>query len=300
MNGILVALKPPGMTSHAVVAFIRRLMRVKVGHTGTLDPTACGVLTLCIGQGTKLAEFLVQDEKTYRAEITFGATTDTQDAEGQVLSRASSAHLTEAEVRSALETLVGDIAMPVPVYSAVKRNGRKLYEAARRGIQLEAPIRVMHIDRICLLQFIAGEGARALVEINCAKGTYVRSISTRLGERLGCGAYLSFLLRTRVGKHTLRDALTLEEIESLWEAKRLQNEIVDLAQALPHFPLVGLDWGSIRRLSHGNPCIIEGGAVPTDAPLRVVNPFGTLVCIADAVASDFGGYIITPRKVFNI
>jgi len=296
MNGLLVVLKPSGMTSHDVVEFVRRLTGVKVGHTGTLDPAAAGVLVLCLGQATRLAELLAQDAKTYRAEITLGISTDTLDAEGQITNRADASAVSRELMAEVLADLVGEIEMPVPVFSAVKRGGQKLYEAARRGEDVEAPMRLMQIDNCELLEFEAAEVSKALVEIHCSKGTYVRSIAALIGEKLGCGAHLSFLLRTAVGRWGLADALTLEEVEELAAEGRLQGCLISCADALPHLPLFGLGWGLVNALRHGTAQYVGGAIFPSHTLLRVIDPQGELVCLAEA-CPDLGAYLITPKKV---
>jgi len=296
VNGVLVVLKPTGMTSHDVVAFVKRLCGVKVGHTGTLDPSAAGVLVTCLGAATRLAPLVTESSKVYRAEITLGVTTDTLDAEGKLTGQRDASAIRREQVEQVLAGLVGELEVPVPLFSAVKRNGRKLYELARRGEKVATPVRRMTINRCRLLEFEGGKQARVLVEIECAKGTYIRSIAALVGEKTGCGGYLSFLLRTRVGCWGLEDTLTLEEIEAAATEGKLGERLIPCARALPHLPLFSFEWAMVDKLRHGEAVLVGGLFPPTDSLLRIVDPDGRLVCLAQA-RPEMGGYRITPRKV---
>ncbi len=210
MNGFLNVLKPPGMTSAAVVGYVKRMTGEKhVGHAGTLDPEASGVLPVMLGRAARLFDYLVDKEKTYVAECAFGAATDTQDATGRVIETGSN-YPTIGQVREAVTHLVGDIEQRPSVYSAIKQDGKPLYERARDGEQVEAPVRTVHVSSIDVHEETAGHGVR--MTIRCGRGTYIRSICDDLGKLTGCPAHMRFLLRAQSGVFTLDTAMTLEEI----------------------------------------------------------------------------------------
>jgi len=210
MFGLLNVNKPPGPTSHDVVARVRRLLprRTKVGHTGTLDPFAGGVLVLGVGPATRLAPHVSEGAKQYRAEVTFGATSTTDDVEGE-LTPTGAAVPREADLAAVLGEFVGQIDQVPPAHSAVHVDGRRAYELARRGEAVDLPARPVRIDALELLGCADG---RAVIRIDCGKGTYIRALARDLGRRLGCGAYCSALTRTRVGPFTLAQARQLDRL----------------------------------------------------------------------------------------
>ena len=214
MDGCINLLKPAGMTSHDAVGAFRRILRMKkIGHTGTLDPMACGVLCICAGKATRAAEYLESDEKSYRCELRLGMTTDTGDIWGDVTggSPEAAASVTEEKVLQALESMRGEQLQYPPMYSAVRVNGKKLYEYARKGETVERKPRRILIRDIRPVRVLEEPGV-VVFDVDCSKGTYVRTICTDLGEKLGCGAAMSFLLRTASGHLSIRDAVTFEEI----------------------------------------------------------------------------------------
>jgi tRNA pseudouridine55 synthase len=232
MDGIIVVDKPAGMTSADVVARVKRkLGGVKIGHTGTLDPMATGVLPLCLGEATKLSGVLTADDKRYDGELELGAETDTLDATGAVVRerRAEAAGVSEAMVLEAMASLSGDQLQVPPMYSAIKKDGRRLHALARAGEEVVRAPRPVRIDRFELLQF-APPWARFTVD--CSKGTYVRSLVADLGERLGCGANLTALRRTRSGGFTIEQAVPLDEIDPA----RVAAALVDPARATDDLP----------------------------------------------------------------
>ncbi len=255
-SGVLNLLKPPGMTSHDVVDVLRRLTGVRrIGHTGTLDPGACGVLVLCVGRATRIAEFLTGQEKGYRAEFTFGVDTDSGDAYGEVLSQVEATGLRREEVEAALAEFTGEIQQVPPMVSAVKVGGRRLYERARRGESIEVPARRVEISEFRLIEFTPGIKPRALVNVECTKGTYIRALARDLGVRLGVGAHASFVLRTHVGGLPLERSLTLEEIAAVASAGRLDSAMVSVDEALADMPAVELTPSQRRQ-------VLDGGAIP--------------------------------------
>jgi tRNA pseudouridine55 synthase len=216
IHGVLNVLKPPGMTSHDVVSLVRRRLGTKrVGHTGTLDPAAAGVLTVCIGQATRLIEYLPTG-KEYTAEISFGYETDTCDAVGQTIKKGDAGVVTTETLEQVLEPFRGTITQTPPMHSAVKVGGRKLYELARNGeTAIEIPTREVHISRLQVTKYWSdASGARAMMEIECSGGTYIRSLVRDIGRALGCGATMTFLVRTRNGSFALGESCILEAIEN--------------------------------------------------------------------------------------
>lgn len=255
MNGILNILKPPGLTSHDVVAIVRRVAGMKkVGHTGTLDPQAAGVLPICLGQGTKVSQFLLDSTKKYRAEATLGIITDTQDAYGNVL-QVSDAIPAPDLIEKTLLSFLGAYEQVPPMYSALKQGGKKLYELAREGIEVERAPRQVWIEAIDILKI---EGNIVRFDVTCSKGTYVRTLCHDLGQRLGCGAMMSFLLRTRTGNFPLEEAVTLEELRAVADIRPL---LYPVDHALSHLPAVYLD-------AYGGKAALNGAKIPSNHWLK--------------------------------
>ena len=210
MFGFLNVYKPKGMTSHDVVACLRRVTKIKqIGHTGTLDPFAEGVLPICIGKATRLIEYL-SDEKAYIATVQFGKSTDTYDLEGEFVSE-SDVKVSKDNVLIALKSFEGEIEQTPPIYSALKVNGKKLYEYARAGVDVEIKSRKVFIEKIELLSFDE-LNQTAEIYIKCSKGTYIRSITHDLGQNLACGAYLIKLIRSQAGDFFLKESINLNDI----------------------------------------------------------------------------------------
>ncbi|MBI4267334.1 MAG: tRNA pseudouridine(55) synthase TruB [Chloroflexi bacterium] len=211
MDGILNINKPLGETSFGIVAMVKRLTgQRRVGHAGTLDPMATGVLPVCLGQGTRVIEFLADATKSYRAEIELGITTDTYDGEGQVVQRVDSSSVSRDQLISALQSFVGIIHQTPPMYSAVKHHGKPLYQLARAGITVERKSRPAKIHQ---LELVDWQPPVATLEVVCGKGTYIRSLAHDLGQTLGCGAYLKSLVRTRYGPFDLDSAISVPQLE---------------------------------------------------------------------------------------
>jgi tRNA pseudouridine55 synthase len=248
---VLIVLKPVGMTSHDVVDAVRRSASTRrVGHTGTLDPGATGVLVLCLGQATRIAEFLSEADKEYRVEVAFGRSTDSGDVYGETVYTGDPGGLSEAAIAASLSDFIGEIEQVPPMTSAVHVGGRRLYEAARRGETVEAGPRRVRIDAVDLLEFSAA-AARARLHVRCSKGTYIRRLCHDLGDRLGCGAHAAFMVRTRVGRYPLADALTLEELAGLAARGELDSAIVSPDDALSDLPAVELSAAQRQAVMHG-------------------------------------------------
>lgn len=254
MNGILNVLKPPGMTSHDVVNYIRRLTGIrKVGHTGTLDPAAAGVLPVCLGKATRITRFLLND-KAYRVEIIFGVSTATGDGEGEIIERCDASYLSDQSVEAVLSHFKGKIEQVPPMTSAVHYQGKRLYELARAGQVVEREPRRVNIYslRLVRLKEWGTRTPRAFLDIACSAGTYIRTLCMELGQRLGCGAYMSFLLRLRAGIFVLSKTRTLEEILALKKSGELEASLVSMNGALGHLKAVQVKTGAIPAVRSGN------------------------------------------------
>ncbi|SFU91132.1 tRNA pseudouridine(55) synthase TruB [Butyrivibrio sp. INlla21] len=225
-NGLINIYKEPGFTSNDVVAKLRGILRQKkIGHTGTLDPDAVGVLVVCLGTGTKLVEMLTDHDKEYIAVCRLGVVTDTQDMSGNVL-ETSEVNVTREELHEAARAFVGDYDQIPPMYSAIKQGGKKLYELAREGIEVERKPRHVHIGAIMILDDSHLEKEHFFtMEVKCSKGTYIRTLCHDIGQRLGCGAAMQHLTRTKVGAFGLEDAITLTQVEELRDAGTLGEKI---------------------------------------------------------------------------
>lgn len=252
MDGVINIIKPPGMTSSNVVVDVRRLFHVKkVGHTGTLDPGAAGVLPICIGKATKLFDYLVNKDKEYVCEIAFGSATDTFDAYGAITD--SGRNVSKAELLSTLNRFIGPQEQLPPMFSAVNYQGKKLYQLAREGQTVVPEERRRKID-IYALDFIEQTMVnRFLFHIHCSKGTYIRTLCMDIAGELQTCAYMSFLLRTRAGPFALESALTLAQAEKLRDAGALETAIMPVEQVLRALPEVCVNKSMQKRILNGNP-----------------------------------------------
>lgn len=244
MNGIIIIDKPSKLTSHDIVYAVRRLTGIKkVGHTGTLDPMATGVLPVCIGNATKVADMLTLSDKAYIAEFILGKTTDTQDADGNVLTE-SDVSCTAEEIRAAAAAFVGEIYQTPPMYSAIKQNGKKLYELARKGIEVERKPRRITINSIDILEI---DIPRVKIDVSCSKGTYIRTLCSDIGEKLGTGAYMTSLRRTKTGNFTIEESHTLEEIKNAGAEKF----IIPTDRMFMEYPAVTLNPKQVKSVTNG-------------------------------------------------
>lgn len=252
-HGFVNLLKPPGVTSHDAVSSLRRILGTKaIGHAGTLDPAASGVLPLAVGKATRLLEYLVAQEKTYIGEATFGIATDTLDQEGEIVWRADSPPLIDFRVlEDTLSRMVGNRKQTPPAYSAIKHQGRPLYEYARAGEVIAIPARQIVIHALSVLEFTADPWPRLLFRVRCSKGTYVRSLVQDIALQLGTQGTLTFLLRERVGDFAVQDALTLEEITDLVLAERTSDCLLPPSIALQGWPQVDLGLDTAQRFLQG-------------------------------------------------
>ena len=273
-DGVLVVDKPAGMTSHDVVGAVRRALRSagvepkrrhgpKVGHAGTLDPDATGVLVVCLGRSTRLVPYLQASQKTYDARIGLGSTTSTLDASGEVLSEQDASTVDEASLCEALKSFVGDIEQIPPMVSAVKVGGERLYAKARRGEEVEREPRPVTIHDIVLEDFQPGPAAEATFLVTCSAGTYIRTLAADVGERLGVGAHLAALRRLGSGRFSTEAAVDLDKVVELIAQDRLHEILIPPADAVADYPRVVADAGLATALSHGKDLPVTGlaGAV---------------------------------------
>jgi tRNA pseudouridine55 synthase len=296
--GVLNLDKPEGMSSFAAVVAARRALGArKAGHAGTLDPFATGVLPICLGEATKLTQFLVDHEKVYLATLALGAETDTGDPTGAVVARGDASAVTRGAIEEALATLVGRISQKVPAYSAVRVGGERLYERARRGEAIELPTREVEVKALALVDFAP---PRAVVEVTCGRGTYVRALATEIGRRLGCRAHLAALRRLRVGVFRIEASVTLEKVRAEGAS------LVGLRAALGAMPEIVLDDAAALRLRRTGS--VEGGLAARVRPglcaavdstqellavlrrtgdrLETVRVFGTPTCVPSRAAGE--------------
>ncbi|HSJ38425.1 MAG TPA: tRNA pseudouridine(55) synthase TruB [Planococcus sp. (in: firmicutes)] len=256
INGILPLWKEKGMTSHDCVFKLRKILKTKkVGHTGTLDPEVDGVLPICIGNTTKVAEYITDQGKTYEAEVAIGFSTETEDATGEMVERnADEKKITRKQLITALEGLTGEITQIPPMYSAVKVNGKKLYEYARAGIAVERPTRKAQIDSIELLdnsEEWAGVDIHFRIRIQCGKGTYIRTLAVQIGEALGYPAHMSQLTRTQSGKFKKEDCFTLAEVAEIAQNEKVAEILKPLVYALSAFPAVEVEPTEFFAMKNG-------------------------------------------------
>jgi tRNA pseudouridine55 synthase len=271
LDGVLNLLKPPGMTSSNAVVDVRRLLCQKsVGHAGTLDPGAAGVLPICVGKATRLFNYLMEKEKEYRAEITFGIATDTLDSYG-IITEKTETNVTNEQLLSVLPQFLGEQEQLPPMYSAIKQKGKKLYELARKGetVDLTGKERRVTIHALTLVDQTGPQSF--LIDIRCSKGTYIRTLCEDIGKALSVPAYMSFLLRTRSGRFAVGDAVTIAELSALVEANRVQELLTPMDQAVDFLHQAEVEQAWFEKLKNGNPAprgMLMGG-VQAGVPLRV-------------------------------
>jgi tRNA pseudouridine55 synthase len=304
VSGLLVIDKPKGMTSHDVVNRVRRLSgQRKVGHTGTLDPMATGVLLVCLGQATRLIEYLMKGHKQYRATIRFGVTTDTLDAEGKIINQQDISALTEVQLRNILPKFIGEIEQYPPLFSALKKNGQPLYKLARAGEMVEVDPRLVTIYSLTWSEWRPPD---LTVNVTCSAGTYIRSLARDIGEAAGTGASLVELTRTVNAGWDLSQAVSLETLEHEAQSGRLnwQKYLYPLDQAISHLPKIILDEATSDHVKYGRQIKIRPSQIERSIPnhgevnnLRAYTTDGTFLAILTPVKT--GEDIWQPKKVFQ-
>jgi tRNA pseudouridine55 synthase len=280
IDGILNIYKEPGYTSHDIVARLRGIVRQKkIGHTGTLDPEARGVLPVCLGRATKVCDLLTDHDKTYQAVLLLGTVTDTQDTTGEILSR-QEVTVTKAQVTECILGFVGKQQQIPPMYSALKVGGKKLYELARQGIEVERKPREIEITSIMVDQI---DLPRVTLTVSCSKGTYIRTLCHDIGAALGCGGCMESLLRTRVGSFDAADAITLACVEELVRADALGDVLIPTDRVFEGLEAVHLTAEGSRLVHNGNPfhpaLCAEGTPDAADGQFRVYDSDGTFLAI---------------------
>lgn len=249
INGILNIYKEAGYTSHDVVARLRGILKQKkIGHTGTLDPDAVGVLPVCLGKGTKLCNMLTDESKTYVAVLHLGIVTDTQDMSGTVLNQ-HPVLVSEAKVRDCIQSFEGEFMQIPPMYSALKVNGKKLYELAREGKEIERKARKVHFYEIHICEV---EVPRVKIQVTCSKGTYIRTLCHDIGEKLGCGGCMESLVRTKVGQFTMEQSKKLDEIEKIVQDGAFVSILHTVESMFRQYPAVIMKPDSDKRIYNGN------------------------------------------------
>ena len=289
-HGILLLSKPAGITSHTAVDRVRKIVgQQSVGHAGTLDPAAEGLLVLCVGKATKVARFLSSQDKSYEAQIVLGVESATYDAEGvdQDAARAPVPRLDEVTLKKVLSEFKGRIRQKVPAHSAVHVGGKRLYELARKGDAGELPVRDVEVRDIALVTF---DPERLDIRVTCSKGTYVRSLAHDIGQRLGCGGYLSFLRRTSSGRFRLDDALSFDDVSRYHRLRQLEGSLLSIGEVL-EFSTVTVCDDFDRHVLHGrvpkpiNVATVDGAFSPGDR-LLVKNSAGSVLAVGTATVSS--------------
>jgi tRNA pseudouridine55 synthase len=291
IHGILPVWKHAGLTSHDVVAILRKLLRQKkIGHSGTLDPQAEGVLPVCLGQATRVAEYLLELPKTYQAEMTLGIATDTQDQAGRVVDTSPVEGLDFTQVEHVFHSFVGTIEQVPPMVSAVKIKGKKLYQLARQGIVVERPARKVHIyDLKITAHRLSSQHPTISFEVTCSRGTYIRTLCVDIGRALGYPAHLSHLVRIKSGPYPREACFTLPEIERAVQQQRVAAMILPVDSAVGHLPEIQVGQKEVSRVLNGQPLDYRGRGL-----VRVYAESGQFLAIYDLDEN-----LAQPVKVFK-
>jgi len=297
MDGILLIIKPPDMTSFDVVAWLRNLTGVKkIGHAGTLDPSACGLIPVCLGKATKTIEYFQNFDKSYRAEMVLGISTNTQDGDGEVVEESDIRPDIDA-INTALLNFTGEYEQIPPMFSAVKINGKRLYDLARKGIEVERKGRKVYIKAIKLLYSdLELKNPVLRFDVSCSKGTYIRTLCHDIGKNLGCGAYMSFLIRTQIGPFSIDEGLTLEEIKKLCLEKSLNSALKPMDSLFMDYPDVFMDDGLVKKYINGVPVPLTGNIFTDNLRVRVYSETGSFLGIG-FVFPDNGSMMIKSEKL---
>ncbi len=295
MNGILNIIKPPGMTSFDVVAYLRGILKIKkIGHTGTLDPDVAGVLPVCVGKATRAIEYIIEKDKLYRAELTLGVETDTQDSSGRVVS-VSRVTAGAGEIEGVIKGYVGKYSQLPPMYSAVKVDGRKLYELARKGITVERKPREVEIYSIKIIEM--NESGKVLFDVACSKGTYIRTLCFDIGRELGCGGHMSFLIRTRAGSFDIGSALTLEEAASMAEKGKTSEMLAGVEEVFLHLNSLSLERECEKRFLNGAAVPIDAADVKAGQAVRIYGTGELFLGLGEIRQAD-GRLLLKSKKLF--
>lgn len=302
MEGILPLFKPAGLTSHDCVFRLRKILRTKkIGHTGTLDPDVTGVLPICIGKATKVAEYITDAGKAYEGEVCIGYSTTTEDASGEVVEKKNvNRTIQREEILQVFNELTGVIEQTPPMFSAVKVNGVRLYEYARKGIEVERPTRTITIYSIELLddrQEFSGENISFRFKVSCSKGTYIRTLAVMIGERLGFPAHMSNLTRIQSASFRLEDCLTFEEIEKIMESGEISHYLRPLEMALSHLPKYIISDKVAEKVKNGALLAIPEHLKNSNGPIIAETGEGLALAIYSKHPSKAG--LLKPVKVLR-
>lgn len=302
VEGILPLFKPAGLTSHDCVFKLRKILKTKkVGHTGTLDPDVTGVLPICIGKATKVAEYITDAGKTYEGEVTIGFATTTEDASGEVVAaKKVTGTITREEILRVLQSLTGEIEQTPPMFSAVKVNGKRLYEYARKGIEVERPTRKVTIYSIELMderEEFAGDTISFKFRVDCSKGTYIRTLAVMVGEKFGYPAHMSGLKRVKSAAFTIEDCLTFEQIESMMESGAISEALRPLEMALSHLPKYVINDKVAEKVKNGALLQIPDHLKNSDGPVIAETEEGQALAIYAKHPSKPG--LLKPVKVLR-
>lgn len=290
MNGIIVLDKPPLKSSHDMVYAVRRLSGEKrVGHAGTLDPLATGVLVICVGNAVRLSEYLIEHDKTYRARVRMGVETDTFDASGKITST-QAVNVSRHQVEDALASFVGKISQVPPSHSAVQRDGVRAYKLARQGVVMEMEPRPVEIYSIRFLEF---DGSEAEFEVHCSKGTYIRSLAHDLGATLGTGAHLTALRRLASGDFTLEQSVTIDALAEAAGKGEFAKYLLPMDRAVTQFDAVTLDQQGVQRVMSGQ--FVSTPSNLTSDLVRAYDENGELIALLEKTKSGE----LKPKKVFE-
>jgi tRNA pseudouridine55 synthase len=295
ISGVLVVDKPVGMTSHDVVEAIRRGTGIRrAGHTGTLDPRASGVLVILIGPAVRLSEYVSASDKRYQAIIRLGSSTDTFDADGKFVQSNQPVNVTEEQFEKILKNFEGEIEQTPPPYSAVKVGGRRAYDMARQGEEVELAPRKIQVHHLEVLEWAPPE---VVVDVHCSSGTYVRSLANDIGVQLGTGAYLVGLRRTKSGRFSLRDATPLRKLQEAFQAGNWYQYLIPAAEALADWPAVELNPDEVEEVRHGHRVKAAVGAEQPQL-VRGVSAAGELIALMIPAPGEDGSPEWQPKKVF--
>jgi len=299
LNGIINIYKEQDYTSHDVVAKARGILQIKkIGHTGTLDPQAEGVLPICIGKATKLSEFLMNEDKRYVATVSLGVTTTTEDAWGEII-ESKEVNVTKEQIQQAVDSFVGPYMQTPPMYSALKIKGKKLYELARQGIVVERKARPVTIYKCQITKYLSP--TEFIIDVKCSKGTYIRTLCADIGEYLGCGAHMKTLVRTKVGNFDIADSITLSQLENLKETKALGSHLIEIDQLFLDLPKLNVKASNNKYLYNGNKLqghmIIQPVDITHESNVRIYDQENVFVGIYRIEQVENNIYFI-PEKIF--
>jgi tRNA pseudouridine55 synthase len=291
MNGVLNIDKPAGMTSHDVVCRVRKIVGIKrVGHAGTLDPDATGVLLVCLGHATRLSDLLASRGKQYEAVLRLGITTTTEDASGAILTQTDSSQITSQELLGVLPKFIGQVMQTPPMVSAVHHEGKRLYELARKGIIIDREPRQIEIESVDVTHFESSSGSSATLQVRCGKGTYIRTLCADIGAALGVGGHMATLRRTAVGQFEISSAIPLDALTPA----NVSSHITLSSEAVSFLPSIDLDENMKADILNGKQISVRASSAPGD--LKRLTYRGELIALARSLRDGF----LQPEKVFPL